>query len=162
MASGDTLIIFPMLANEPPVSNYALFDTRNGHVVLEFSGTTNKSAVFSAVLPNHYDSGGVDVILHWAMKTATTSTVDWDVSWERVAGTNGLDSDSFASVQSANTETVPTTSGYVKTTTISFTDGAQMDSVAAGEAFRLKVTRDAASDASTSEAQLVKIEIKES
>lgn len=162
MATGDTLIIFPVIAGEPPATNYAVFDTRNDHPVLEFDGTTNESIMFSAILPNHYGSGGVDVILHWAMKTATASTVDWDAAFERVAGTNDLDADGFAAAQSVNGESVPATSGYVKTTTISFTDGAQMDSVVAGDSFRLKVTRDAASDASTSEAQLVKIEIKES
>ena len=42
------------------------------------------------------------------------------------------------------------------------TDGADMDSVAAGELFRLKVTRDATSDDASGDAELYAVEIRES
>jgi len=44
---------------------------------------------------------------------------------------------------------------------VAFTDGAQMDSVAVGELFRIKVTRDAASDDAAGDAELHAVEIKE-
>ena len=44
---------------------------------------------------------------------------------------------------------------------IAFTDGVDMDSVAAGERFRIKITRDAASDTATGDAELTGIEIRE-
>ena len=72
-----------------------------------------------------------------------------------------IDSDGFAAVQSVDNTTVPATSGNVDVVSIAFTDGAQMDSVAVGESFRLKVTRDAASDTATGDAELVKVEIRE-
>lgn len=162
MASGNTLLVFTPLANEPPSSNYATLDLRNYHPVLDFDDTTNESAVFTGVMPRHYASGGVTVYIHYAMTSATSGDIDWDVAFERIGDQQlDIDSDSFATVQSVDNTTVPGTSGNVDIVSIAFTDGAQMDSVAVGESFRLKVTRDAASDTSTGDAELVAIEIKE-
>ena len=46
---------------------------------------------------------------------------------------------------------------------IAFADGAEMDSVAAGNAFRVQITRDAnnAADTATGDAELVAVHIKE-
>ena len=56
-----------------------------------------------------------------------------------------LDSDSFAAVQSS-TCTTAGTSGVLDKCTIAFTDGAQMDSWAAGNPGRIEVGRDGAND----------------
>ena len=162
MASGDTLLVFAAQDNEPPTSNYATIDTRNNHLVLDFDAGTNESAVFSGVMPQHYDGGGVTVYLHYAMSTATSGDVDWDVAFERIGDQQlDIDADSFEAVNSVDDTTVPGTSGNVDVVSVAFTDGADMDSVAAGEAFRLKVTRDAASDTASGDAELLKVEIRE-
>jgi hypothetical protein len=44
---------------------------------------------------------------------------------------------------------------------VAFTDGADMDSVAVGESFRIKVTRDAVSDDAAGDAEIFKIELRE-
>ncbi|KKK65637.1 hypothetical protein LCGC14_2972130, partial [marine sediment metagenome] len=64
-------------------------------------------------------------------------------------------------VNSVDNTTVPGTAGLVDIVTVTFTDGADMDSVAVGELFRLKVTRDAVSDDAAGDAELVAVEIKE-
>ena len=162
MASGDTLLVFTPLQNEPPASNFATLDLRNLHPVLDFDATTNESAVFRGVMPRHYGGGGVTVYLHYALTSATSLTVDWDVAWERIGDQQlDIDADSFAAVNSVDNTTVPGTAGLVDIVSIVFTDGAQMDSVAVGEAFRLKVTRDAVSDDAAGDAELVAVEIKE-
>lgn len=162
MASGDTLLIFRPQMAEPPASDYATLDTRNNHVVLDFDDTTNESVVFAAILPRSYAGGGVTVYLHYAMATAITGDIDWDVAFERIGDQQlDIDADSFAAVQSVDNTTVPGTAGNVDIVNIAFTDGAQMDSIAVGEAFRLKVTRDAASDTATGDAELYAVEIKE-
>ena len=162
MASGDTLLIFTPLHNEPPSSNPATLDLRNLHPCLDFDAATNESAVFSSIMPRNYDGGGVTVYLHYAMSSAVADTVDWDVAFERIGDQQqDIDSDDFAAVNSVDTTTVPGTSGLVDIANVTFTDGADMDSVAVGESFRLKVTRDASSDDATGDAELVKIEIKE-
>ena len=91
-----------------------------------------------------------------------TRDIDWDVAFERVGDAQqDIDSDGFAAVQSVDNTTVPGTSGHVDIVSIAFTDGAQMDSIAVGEYFRMKVTRDAVSDTATDDAELIAVEIKE-
>ena len=163
MASGDTLLIFTPLHNEPPATNPATLDTRNQHPVLDFDATTNEDAVFSAVMPRSYAATtGLTVYIHYAMSSAESGDVDWDVAFERIGDQQlDIDADSFAAVQSVDNTTVPGTSGLVDIVSIAFTDGAQMDSVAVGEGFRMKVTRDAASDTAAGDAELRFVEIKE-
>ena len=163
MASGDTLLIFTPLHNEPPASNPATLDTRNQHPVLDFDATTNEDAVFSAVMPRSYAATtGLTVYIHYAMSSATSGDVDWDVAFERIGDQQqDIDSDSFAAANSVDNTTVPGTSGNVDIVSVTFTDGADMDSVAVGEGFRMKVTRDAASDTATGDAELRFLEVKE-
>jgi hypothetical protein len=162
MASGDTLLIFDAAHGQPTASAYATPDTRNQHAVLDFDDTTAESAVFAAIMPRHYGGGGVTCYIHYAMTSATSGDIDWDIAWERIGeAVLDIDADSFATVQSVDATTVPGTSGNVDIVSIAFTDGAQMDSVAVGEAFRLKVTRDAPNDTATGDAELLRVEVKE-
>ncbi len=161
-ASGDTLLIFRPQDNEPVASDFATLDTRNLHPVLDFDAATNKSAVFSATMPRSYAGGGLTVYIHYALTSATTGNTDWDVAFERIGDQQqDIDSDGFAAVNSTDNTTVPGTSGNVDIITVTFTNGADMDSIAVGEGFRLKVTRDAASDTATGDAELRFVEIKE-
>lgn len=163
MASGDTLCVFTPLHNEPPASNPMTLDLRNQHPVLDADASTNESAVFSAVMPRNYaGTTGVTVYIHYAMSTATADTIDWDVAFERIGDQQqDLDTDSFAAVNSVDNTTVPGTSGLVDIVSVTFTDGADMDSVAVGEGFRLKITRDAASDDAAGDSELCFVEVKE-
>ena len=162
MASGDTLIIFTPYQNEPPATNFATLDLRNLHPVLDFDATTSESAVFRAVMPRSYAGGGITVYIHYALTSATTGTIDWDVAFERIGDQQlDIDGDSFAAVNSVDNTTVPGTTGLVDIVTIAFTDGADMDSVAVGELFRLKIARDSTNDDATGDGELLAIEIKE-
>ena len=162
MASGDTLLVFKPQDGEPTSSNFATVDLRNVHPTADFDDTTNESIVFSDVMPQVYAAGGVDVFIHYAMTSATSLTVDWDVAFERIGDQQlDIDADSFAAVNSVDNTTVPATSGNVDVVSVAFTDGADMDSVAAGEAFRVKITRDAVADDATGDAELIKVEIRE-
>lgn len=162
MASGDTLCCFFPQDNEPPSSNFATLDTRNGHLVLDFDTTTQETAIFKGVLPRHYGGGGITVYLHWAATSATTGTIGWDVAFERIGdGSQDIDSDGFATAQTVTAATVPATSGRVDITNVAVTDGANIDSIAVGEAFRLRVRRDVANDTASGDAELLAVELKE-
>lgn len=162
MASGDTLAVFLPQSNEPPSANFATLDLRNGHPVLDFDGAANELAIFSGVMPQHYGGGGVTVLLHYAMSSAESGDIDWDVEFERIGDQQqDIDTDSFATANSVDNTTVPATSGLVDVVSVAFTDGADMDSVAAGELFRLRVTRDAVSDTASGDAELLAVEIRE-
>ena len=162
MASGNTLLIFTPSSGEPPAANFATRSERNAHPILQFDPSTDEAIDFSAIMPRHYAGGGLTVYLHWCA-VATSGDVVWDVSFERIGeGMQDIDSDGFAAVQSV-TATAPATSGNVDIASIAFTDGAQMDSIAVGELFRMRVNRDAnnGSDTMTGDAELLAIEIKE-
>ena len=163
MASGDTLLIFHPYNNEPTATVYATLDTRNQHPCLDFDASTNESAVFSAIMPQHYaGTTGVTVYLHYAMSSAEADTVDWDVAFELIGDQDlDIDGDSFAAVNSVDDTTVPDTAGLVDIVSVAFTDGADMDSVLVGDSFRLKVTRDAVSDDAAGDAELYKVEVRE-
>ena len=162
MASGDTLIIFHPYNNEPPAANYATLDLRNYHPCLVFAKTANQSAVVTGIMPRNYAGGGVTVYIHWTAATDTTDTHHcyWDAAFEAMVAQD-IDSDGFAAVNSNDTTHPNATSGIPTITDIAFTDGADMDSVAAGGIFRLQITRDAANDDMTGTAQALGIEIKE-
>lgn len=160
MATGQTLNRFTPQGNQPPAASYATPDVRNSICVLDFDAAADEAAVFVDVLPRNYGGGGLTVYLHWAASSATSGTCRWGVQFER--GDTDMDADSFATAQAA-TGAANGTSGIVTTTTITMSSGANMDSLAAGEAFRLRITRDAnnGSDTMTGDAQLVAVEIRE-
>ena len=135
--------VFMPYAYNPPASAYATLDVRNSHPVLDFDGATDEETVFGGVLPTSYAGGGLTVELFVAFTSATSGTCRWQAAIERIAAsTLDIDADSFEAFQSAGA-TAPGTSGHLVKITITFTSGSQMDSLAAGEAFRLKIRRDA-------------------
>lgn len=165
MASGDTLAVFTPLANEPPATIYATLDLRNYHPCLDFDGAADEEAAFTGILPRNYAGGGLTVNLHVGFTSAVTGTSYWQAAVERMdVNTLDLDADSFAAFQGANV--VPNgVSGIMTLGTITFTNGAQIDSVVVGDMFRLKIRRDAdgsvGTDTVTTDAELYAIEIKE-
>lgn len=162
MATGDTLCVFFPMQGETLTSSAATLYHNNWHPVIAFDGASQESIVFRNIMPRHYEGGGVTVYLHYHMNTDTSGDIDWDVAFEacKDAG-HDLDSDSFATAKSVDNTTVPTTAGVLDVVSIAFTDGAEMDSIAAGDMFRMKVTRDAAADTTTGDAYLSMVEIKE-
>lgn len=162
MASGNTLCTFFPTDNEPPSSNYATLDTRNGHPVLDFDTTTGEAAIFTGILPRHYAGGGITVYIHYAMTSATSGTCGWTVEFERIGdGSQDIDSDGFAGAQTVTAVTVPGISGNVDIVNVAVTDGANIDSIAVGEAFRIRIKRDVANDTAAGDAELVAVELKE-
>ncbi len=160
MASGDTLVVFTPLDNQPPTASFATPDLRNAIPVLDFDAAAGEYAIFGGVLPRHYAGGGLTATIHWTATSATTNGVKWNADIERM--NTDLDADSFASAITTTT-TCSGTSGIIVTTAIAFTSGAQMDSLAAGEAFRFRILRDAADggDTMTGDAELHRVELRE-
>ena len=165
MASGNTLCVFTPLSNEPPAAAYATLDLRNYHPVLDFDGSTDEEAVFTGILPRHYAGGGITVYLHVMFTSATSGNAYWQAAIERIDDASlDTDADSFAAFKGA-AGNPNGTSGVTTLVSIAFTSGAEMDSLAAGETFRLKVRRDAdgsvGTDNVTTDGELLSVEIKE-
>lgn len=149
-----------------PASNYATLNTRDTTTpipVLNFDTTTSECALWTFVLPNWYGGNGTTVAIWTIAPTATSGTVQWDVYWERVEATQDMDAvnSGFASAQSTSATSVSGTSGVPIKQTVAFTDGAQMDSCAAGEYCILKVCRNVAGDNLAEDASMTMLTIYE-
>lgn len=163
MASGQTLATWTADGGASfPATNYATFDTRNTHPCYDFDPTTQETIYLHFILPRHYGGNGITVYLTWGASSATSGTGAWDIAFERIGdGQQDLDSDGFATAQAIAPATVPGTSGNTKITNVAVSNGANMDSVAVGELFRLRIRRDVANDDATGDLELCAVELKE-
>ncbi len=171
MASGNTLLILTPLDNTPPATVYATFDTMVGTSapvenipVLDFDDTTVEYADFYCCLPSHYAGGGITLTFIWS-QALTTNTIVWQAAFRRVQD-DAEDLDTTAQTYDYNKTGALTPAnvvGEVAYDTITFTDGADMDSVAVGEYFILRVARlpTDANDTSVGDSSLHAIVMKE-
>lgn len=153
-----TISVFTASDNQPPASNFATLDTRNSILVLEFDATTEESAYFTGVIDEgRLLTNGITVRIWWMADTATTGNVRWGVQFEKT-GTD-LDSDSF-DTNAQVTSAANGTSGIESIASIAITS---IDSLSAGDRYRLRVYRvaaDATNDTMTGDAQLVAVEVR--
>lgn len=163
MASGETLVVFQAYGNEPPAASFATLDTRNQRPCLDFDAGATERAVFSGKMPQSYAGGGITAYIHVAASTDNNVAHQYrlDMAFENVASLD-MDSDSFAAAQSAS-DNPNATLGVETITTIAFTDGAQMDSVTAGDRFRIYIDRDHdhGDDDMTGDLELYTVELRE-
>lgn len=162
MASGNTLLVFVAEEGRPQVSNGPTWDARNNIGCFDFDDTTAEVLFFTSVMPRSYGGGGITVYLHWAATSATGGTGGWLVAFERIGdGQQDIDSNGFTTAKTVTAATVPATSGHVKITNVAFSDGAEIDSLAVGEMFRIYVIRDVTNDTATGDLELYAVELKE-
>lgn len=155
--SNNTVAVFTATYNQPPASGFATLDTRNSIAVLVFDDSTKETAVFVGVMPPLVPLGsGLSANIHWMATTATSGNCRWEVALER--SNTDLDSDSFDTAATGSS-TTNNTAGIVTVTSITLTT---IDSVAAGNLYRLRVARDAANVADTmaGDAELVAVEVR--
>jgi hypothetical protein len=164
MASGDTIHLLNWHDALFLSSGGAFHQRRNGHMLIGFNASADDSVDFELVMPQHYaGTTGVTVYIYYAASGATTGDVVWDVSFERHADDAfDLDADGFAAVNSV-TDTVANVDGELSVPSVAFTDGADMDSVVAGDSFRFRITRDADNVADTcgGGTQIARVQIRE-
>jgi hypothetical protein len=148
-----------------PVACIATLDSRQSFPVLDFDAAVNELAMFQGFMPRHYDGGGVTLTVGVMASTATTGDMSWAAFFMSVTDdADDLDVKNFADPQSNQAVDAPSASGEVAYFTIAFTDGAQMDSVAAGETFYLLLMRDAqdsTNDDMAGDAEFVFAELQE-
>jgi len=152
-------------SNQPPATNFAVLDTRNSISVLEFRDTTaDDAAIFVGVMPEAAVlSSGLKVRIHWMSDTQTSGNVRWQAHFQRCDTGTDLDSDSFdANASNEATGTASATLGAPTITEITCGSGA-IDGIVAGDAYRLRITReqsDSTNDTMTCVAQVFAVEIR--
>src|SRR3990172_5138683 len=163
MASGDTVV--RIICAMPPGKLYETEDIRvggstpaEGFPVWDFDDTTDEYMDFLCLLTN-YGGGGLTFKLAWAATSATTGDVVWRIA-VRAMPDDAEDIDA-AHTYDFNSVTAPTASasGEIAYDTITFTNGADMDSWATGEYAIVRVSRQASSGSDTmaGDAELVMI-----
>ena len=159
-----TYAVFTPLQNQPPAANFATLDTRNTTspvALLDFDAGTDESAVFVGVMPEAAVlTSGLKIYIQW-IADATTGTCRWGAQLERSTG-NQMDTDSFDTAQTAGTATNGTK--LITNETIITLTSDDLDSLAAGELYRLKIYRDAdgtsGTDDLTVDAELIAVEVR--
>lgn len=163
MASGDPVVFIDEII--PPATLMAQLASRAG-------GSTPAEQVllwgFDAAtiwyLDLHchlegYAGGGITLTLDWLAASATSGVTRWGAAFRRIE-------DDAEDLDAAHTydyndvdDTAASASGERSRATITFTDGADMDSVADGEPFILRIRRNAshANDSMSGNAQLLTI-----
>lgn len=116
-------------------------------------------------MPSAYTgSGTLKADIHYMMASATSGTVNFEVSVEAVTAADATDLDAGESFDSVNSgsATVPGTAGYLGVMTITLTN---KDSVAAGDYVRLKLDRDGddggSDDTATGDAYVMLVVVRE-
>ncbi len=172
MATGDTLLILTPLDNSPPATIYATLDMMVGTSapvesipVLDFDDTTQEYADFYGVMPSHYDGGGITMTLMFSAAEAASDVVEWQAAFRRVADdAEDLDTTAHTYLFNAVVATAPSVVGEVAYDNITFTNGADMDNVVAGDYFILRVSRDPSPSSGTDvtgDASLHAVHVKE-
>lgn len=160
--NSKTIAFFTALDNEPPATNFATFDTRNSHPVLDFDTVTQEAAIFRGIIPDGTILlSGCNVITQWAATSATTGTIGWDVAFERIAS-NGINlgTNSFGTAQTIAATTVPSTSGITLSSFVTFTQAQLPIGLTNGDMYRLRVRRDVANDTASGDAELLGVEVR--
>lgn len=158
-AGTKTLAVFTPMTSQPPASNFATLDTRNSIAVLDFDdGATNEATTFVGIIPEGADlSSGILVRIFWMATSATSGACRWGVQFEKYGTDN--DADSFDTATEGHT-TTSGTSGIAVVTELTATS---IDSLAAGDQYRLKVYRDSSdttNDTMTGDAELIAVEVR--
>jgi len=145
---------------EFPAANFPQLQLVNRRPVVSFDASTNETCQWTGVAPQGF-TGTLNALVYYIMASATADTVDIDISIEAVtdADTTDLDAgDSFDTVNSQDNTTVPGTAGYMDVITVALSN---KDSIAVGDYFRLKLTRDASSDDATGDMHVLVVELRD-
>ena len=169
MASGNQVV--EVIRELPPATLYATIDVRAGgsspaesSQVLDFDAATIEYMDYLCRLSNDYAGGGLTFTLPWSATSATSGTCRWGIAIRRIAD-DAEDMDTSHTYDFNDVDdTAASASGELSYPTIAFTDGADMDSWAAGELAIVRVRRNAshANDNMTGDAELWNLTGRES
>jgi predicted RecA/RadA family phage recombinase len=154
-------VLLPEAAHYP-ATNFPALLLSNRRPVLAFDASTSETAYWTFVAPQGI-TGTLTAVISYAMASATTGGVAFDVALEAISSGDALDTDATTSFDSVNTGTdaaVPGTAGYMEQISITLTNA---DSIAAADLVRVSVARAVANgaDTATGDCYLIACEIRD-
>ena len=161
MASGDNVITIlrampPATLAAQPAALVGGSTPAENLIVWGFDASTIWYMDFLCQLHN-YASGGLTLSLVWSAASATSNNCIWSAAIRRFQdNTEDLDSAQTYDFNDASAQAAPSSANIARAVTITFTDGADMDSWADGEIAIVRIRRNAsdASDTMTGNANL--------
>lgn len=149
-------------AAEFPATNFPAFLLSNRRPVLAFDASTSETAYWTFVAPQGI-TGTWTAVISYAMASATSGGVAFDVALEALTTGDATDTDAATSFDTANTGTdagVPGTAGYMEQISVTLTNA---DSITAGDLVRVSLARAVAngSDTATGDAYVLAVELRD-
>ena len=157
-------VLTPNSAEFPPTAfpQLTIAGTATRRPVLAYDTTTAETAHWTVAAPAGL-TGTWTGVVSYAMASATTGGVAFDIAAEAVTAADVLNmgtATSWDTVNGGNAGTVPGTALYMNQISVTLTN---MDSVAAADLLRFSVARDVAdgADTATGDAYVFAIEIRD-
>ena len=157
-----TRLILTPLSAEFPATNFPQLTLSNRRPVLAFDASTSETAYWTAIVPQGW-TGTVVAVISYAMASATTGGVAFDVAVEAITSGDATDTDaatSFDTVNGGSDASVPGTAGYMEQLSITLSN---LDSAAAADLVRFSLARDVAdaADTATGDCYVFAVEIRD-
>jgi predicted RecA/RadA family phage recombinase len=153
--------IFTPFSAEFPATNFPALVQSNQRPALGYDASTSETAYWTFVAPQGL-TGTLTAVISYAMASATTGGVAFDVALEAITAGDATDTDATTSFATVNTgtDTVPGTAGYIDQVSVTLTN---TDSVAANDYVRLSVARAVAngSDTATGDCYVLAVEFRD-
>lgn len=153
MASGENVLAACNVI--PPPTSYAqpilVVGTGTGGsqpaenvIAFSFDDTAVEYMDFECRLGSNYAGGGLTLLIPFSSASATSGAAVMQAAIRRLQiGTTDFDTGAFTYAYQSDTQTVPGTAGVLTEAEISFANGSEMNSLAAGEPFIMRVRRNA-------------------
>ena len=145
------------LTAQPPAANFPGYgSSADSRAYMGFNDTTAQSTSWVDVMPESAVlTSGLIVRIFWAAVSATTGNVIWKADFDKLVSATTDSYDTAVSVTTA----VPGTAGNIVTSSITITT---IDSIAAGDGYFFRLTRDASnvSDTAAGDARIILVEIR--
>ncbi len=145
-----------------PTSNFPQLSRSNARPILAYDASTSETAYWQFVAPQGI-TGTLTAVITYAMASATTGGVAFNVAVEAISDGDAIDTDATTSFDTVNTGTagtVPGTAGYIDQISITLTNA---DSIAAADLVRISVARAVAngSDTATGDCYVLAVEFRD-
>lgn len=157
-----TRFILTPNAAEFPATNFPQLTLSNRRPVLAFDATTSETCYWTAIAPAGW-TGTITAVISYAMATATSGGLAFDVAIEAITSGDATDTDattSFATVNTGTDAAVPGTAGYMEQISITLSND---DGAAAADYLRFSLARNVAhaTDTATGDCYVFAVEIRD-
>lgn len=147
---------------EFPTTNFPQLTLSNQRPVLAFDASTSETCYWTTVIPQGW-TGTVTAVISYAMASATSGGVAFDVAVEAITTGDATDTDATTSFDSVNTGTdsgVPGTAGYMEQISVTLSN---LDSAAAADLVRISLARNVAhaTDTATGDCYVFALELRD-